>query len=310
MIIRQLDDLFTVASRGEPRRLVVAWPHDAHTLGAVKEAMEKGLVVPTLVGEEKSVIAACHEAGLPVEKATVIAAGEGEEEAARKAVSLVREGEGDLLMKGTVSTDIFMRAILNKETGLVPPGGLLTHVSVLAPPTYHKLLVVGDVAIIPAPGLKEKKVILEHLIRTSRMLGVETPKVAVVTATEKVLTTMPACTDAALLARMADRGQIRGAVVDGPLALDVALDKESARIKKIDSPVAGEADCLLFPDIEAGNVFYKCYTKLLKGEVAAMLTGTTRPVILSSRGDSTRTKLLSVTLGVIRAGQKEHNGKM
>jgi len=299
-MISKLQDLLALQEEKSPRILVVAWPHDAHTLGAVREAVAHGLVRPLLVGDETVITRVCEEEGLPMDGMTVVHE-EEEASAAAKAVALVREGEGDLLMKGTVSTDKFMRAILNKEQGLVPPGGLITHVSVLEPVNYHKMLVVGDVAIIPQPGLKEKKVILEHLVATARMLGTEKPKVAVITATEQVLTGMDACVDAALLARMADRGQIKNAWVEGPIALDVALDRESARIKKIESPVAGDADCLLFPDIEAGNVFYKCYTKLLKGSVAAMVAGASVPVILSSRGDSATTKLYSIALGVLRA---------
>ncbi len=299
-MITKLQDLLTLQEEESPRILVVAWPHDAHTLGAVREAVAHGLVRPLLVGDETVITRVCEEEGLPMDGMTVVHE-EEEARAAARAVALVREGEGDLLMKGTVSTDKFMRAILNKEQGLVPPGGLITHVSVLEPVNYHKMLVVGDVAIIPQPGLKEKKVILEHLVATARMLGTEKPKVAVITATEQVLTGMDACVDAALLARMVDRGQIKNAWVEGPIALDVALDRESARIKKIESPVAGDADCLLFPDIEAGNVFYKCYTKLLKGSVAAMVAGASVPVILSSRGDSATTKLYSIALGVLRA---------
>ncbi len=296
-MIKELKDLLTIKKEVPLRRLVVAWPHDTHTLEAVREAVENGLVHPLLVGDREVMAEVCRETGLTEEKVSFVHE-EEEGEAALRAVAMVREGEGDLLMKGTVSTDKFMRAILNKEKGLVPPGGLLTHVAVLEPVNYHKILVVGDVAIIPQPGLKEKKVILEHLIATARMLGTEKPKVAVITATEQVLTTMEACVDAALLAKMAERGQIKHALVEGPIALDVALDKESARIKKFDSPVAGDADCLLFPDIEAGNVFYKCYTKLLKGSVAAMVAGASVPVILSSRGDTARTKLYSIALGV------------
>ena len=299
-MISKLQDLLALQEEESPRILVVAWPHDAHTLGAVREAVAHGLVRPLLVGDETVITRVCEEEGLSMDGVTVVHE-EEEARAAARAVALVREGEGDLLMKGTVSTDKFMRAILNKEQGLVPPGGLITHVSVLEPVNYHKILVVGDVAIIPQPGLKEKKVILEHLVATARMLGTEKPKVAVITATEQVLTGMDACVDAALLARMADRGQIKNAWVEGPIALDVALDRESARIKKIESPVAGDADCLLFPDIEAGNVFYKCYTKLLKGSVAAMVAGASVPVILSSRGDSATTKLYSIALGVLRA---------
>ncbi|MEA3476868.1 MAG: phosphate acyltransferase, partial [Bacteroidota bacterium] len=162
-------------------------------------------------------------------------------------------------------------------------------------------LVVGDVAIIPAPELKEKIAIAKHLIRTSKALGIEQPKLGVLAATEQVLPKMQACVDAAIISKMGERGQIKGAIIDGPMALDVAVDKESAEIKKINSPVAGDVDCILFPNIESGNVFYKFHTKLSGGELAAIVAGAKVPAILSSRGDSARTKLYSIALAALMA---------
>jgi phosphotransacetylase len=166
---------------------------------------------------------------------------------------------------------------------------------------YHKLLVVGDVAIIPLPDLKMKIAILNYLIKTAKALDIKIPKVAVIAATEQMLAGMPACVDAAILSKMAERGQIKGALVDGPFSLDVAIDKESAEIKKIIGGVAGDADCLLFPNIEAGNVFYKTNTKLAGAELGAFVAGARVPCVLSSRGDSSLTKLYSIALAAIIA---------
>ena len=198
-----------------------------------------------------------------------------------------------------------MRAILNKEKGLMPPKAILSHVTVIENPHYHKLLVVGDVAVMPAPELHEKIAIANYLIATSQALGTETPKVAIIGASESVSPKIQSSMDAAIITKMADRGQIKGAIVDGPLALDLAIDKESAEIKKITNPVAGDADCLVFPNIEAGNVFYKTNTKLSTAKLAALVAGAKAPCILSSRGDSAQTKLYSIALSALIAKMKK-----
>jgi phosphate butyryltransferase len=167
-------------------------------------------------------------------------------------------------------------------------------------PSYHKLLFVGDVAVIPAPDIKQKQIIMECLVKTAKAVGVQTPKVALIAATEQVLASQPATIDAALLAKMAERGQIKGCVADGPLALDVAIDQESVQIKGLVSPVAGDADCLLFPNIESGNVFYKANSKLVPGtRQAGLLVGAKVPCVLSSRADSTDTKLNSIAVAAM-----------
>lgn len=180
-------------------------------------------------------------------------------------------------------------------------GSILSHVSVLENPNYHKLLIVGDVAIIPLPDLKQKIAIVNYLIKVAQSLGIEKPKVALLAASEQVLPGMPACVDASIISKMAERGQIKGGIIEGPLALDVAIDKESAEIKGVKNQVAGDADCILFPNIESGNVFYKVNTKLCKGEQGAIVVGARVPVILSSRGDSVQTKLYSIALAALLA---------
>ena len=178
---------------------------------------------------------------------------------------------------------------------------MLTHMAVFEIPRYHKLLVCSDVAIVPAPDMKQKQQILSYLISTAKNLEIEKPKVALIAATEQVSTGMPACVEAAIISKMGDRGQIKGAVIDGPLALDVAIDAESAKTKKVGGEVAGNADCLLFPNIESGNVFYKCCTKFGGAELACMVVGAKVPCILTSRGDSAKTKLYSIALAALNA---------
>jgi phosphate butyryltransferase len=204
-------------------------------------------------------------------------------------------------MKGLLPTDKYMRAILNKEKGLCPPKATLSHVTVIENPAYHKLLIVGDVAVIPAPEFKEKQAILKYLVETAKALGIERPKVACLAATEQMSVGMQACVDAALLAAMGNRGQLGNVAVEGPISLDLAIDKETVEIKKFKSEVAGDADCLLFPNIETGNVFYKCCTKFSHAELGALLKGAKVPCVLSSRGDSAKTKMYSIALAALMA---------
>ncbi|TKG97167.1 bifunctional enoyl-CoA hydratase/phosphate acetyltransferase [Puteibacter caeruleilacunae] len=298
MKIAKLEDIYPHIRGMQKRRLVVANPVDHHSLGAVAKAVELGLVDAVLVGDESRIKEVCMELGISTDKFQIEHV-DATENPAQRAVQLIHEGAGEVLMKGLVNTDVYMRAILNKEHGLLPAKAVLSHITVLQNPVYHKLLVVSDVAIIPNPDLKQKTAMIGYLIKTAKALGVEIPKVAVIAATEQVLPGMVACTDAALLSKMADRGQIKGAIVDGPLALDVAMDSEAAKIKGIASPVAGDADCLLFPNIEAGNVFYKVNTKLCKSEQATIVAGAKVPCILSSRGDTMETKLNSIALSAL-----------
>ena len=286
-------------SRGARKRMVAAWGVDSHTIAAASKAIDLGLADVILVGDENLITKACAEEGVDMKKFTIVH-NPNELQAVAQAVQMIREGQGDFLMKGLCSTDKFLRAILNKETGLLPPKGTLTHCTTLEIPSYHKLLFVGDVAVIPAPDIKQKQIIMECLVKTAKAVGVETPKVALIAATEQVLASQPATIDAALLAKMADRGQIKGCIADGPLALDVAIDQESVEIKGLVSPVAGDADCLLFPNIESGNVFYKANSKLVSGvRQAGILLGAKVPCVLSIRADSIDTKLNSIAIAAM-----------
>ena len=299
-MLKNFNEIFhALQSRGTRKRMVAAWGVDSHTIAAAAKAVELGLADVTLVGDENLIAEACKEENVQTSLFTIVH-NANEIASVAQAVQMIRDGEADFLMKGLCSTDKFLRAILNKETGLLPPKGTLTHCTTLEIPSYHKLLFVGDVAVIPAPDFKQKQVIMECLVKTAKAVGVEKPKVAILAATEQVLTSQPASVEAAMLSKMADRGQIKGCIADGPLALDVAIDMESAQIKGLVSPVAGDADCILFPNIESGNVFYKANSKLVPGvKQAGILVGAKVPCVLSSRADSIETKLNSIAIAAM-----------
>ena len=298
-MITSFNDLFAeLKAKNICKRMVAAWAVDDHTIEASSKAVDLGIVKVTLVGDAELIARVCRDSNIDIAKFEIVDI-KDELKAVAEAVRLVHDGEGDVLMKGLCSTDKFLRAILNKETGLLPPKGLLSHVGVLENPNYHKLLFVGDVAVIPLPDFRQKVKMSDYILKVAKSFGIEKPKIAFIAASEQMLDTMPACMDAAMLAKMCDRGQIRGCIGDGPLALDVAIDMESVKIKKIVSPVAGDADCLLFPNIESGNVFWKANTKMVKGvKQAGMLVGTTVPCVLASRADSVDVKLNSIAEAV------------
>ena len=278
--------------------MVAAWAVDEHTIEASSKAVDLGIVSVTLVGDADMIQNVCSGNSIDIAKFKIVDI-KDELKAVAEAVRMVHDGEGDVLMKGLCSTDKFLRAILNKETGLLPPKGLLSHVGVLESPNYHKLMFIGDMAVIPQPDFRQKVKISEYILKVAKAFGIDKPKIAFIAASEQMLDTMPACMEGAMLAKMCDRGQIRGCIGDGPLALDVAIDKESAEIKKLQSPVAGDADCMLFPNIESANVFWKTNTKLVKGvKQAGMLVGTKVPCVLASRADSVEVKLNSIAEAV------------
>ena len=298
-MIKSFNELFAeLRAKGVRKRLVAAWAVDSHTIEAASKALDLGIVDVTLVGDEGLIRNVCTECGIDVSKFAIVDI-KDELKAIAEAVRMVHDGEGDVLMKGLCSTDKFLRGILNKETGLLPPKGLLSHVGVLENPNYHKLMFVSDVAVVPLPDFRQKVKIAGYLISVAKAFGADKPKIAFIAASEQMLDTMPACMEGAMLAKMCDRGQIPGCIGDGPLALDVAVDRESAEIKKLSSPVAGDADCLLFPNIESGNVFWKANTKMIKGvKQAGMLVGTKVPCVLASRADSVEVKLNSIAAAV------------
>ncbi len=295
-MIRHLADIVQSARSQGVRKLIVAYGQDCHTIEAVNDAVEAGLVAPTIFGNPAEIERICNEKGIDPSRFTVIPEN-NDTKCVERAVRMISEGEGDLLMKGLVSTDKYMHAILSKEYGLVPPKGVLSHVATLEIPGYHKLLLVSDVAVIPYPDFKQKCQMVRYLISTARALGIEKPKIACIAPSEQLLPNVTSSVEAALIAKMGERGQLGSNIlIDGPLALDVAIDEETAITKRLSSPVAGDADCLLFPNIDAGNVFFKSCTKLCKANLAGVVTGTKVPCVLTSRGDTRETKLYSIAL--------------
>ena len=299
-MITSFSDVFAdLKEKGIRKKMVAAWAVDEHTIEAASKAVDLGFVSATLVGDAKLINDVCEKNGIDASKFEIIG-NPDELKAVAQAVQLVHDGEGDVLMKGLCSTDKFLRAILNKENGLLPPKGLLSHVGILESPNYHKLLFLTDMAVLPLPDFRQKIKQTNFVVKVAKSFGIAKPKVAFLAASEQVLDSMPACMEAAALAKMVDRGQIRGCIADGPLALDVAIDNESVEIKKLVSPVAGDADCLVFPNIESANVFWTTNSKLSPGvRQAGMLVGTTAPCILASRADSVDTKLNSIAEAVM-----------
>ena len=300
-MIQHLTQIVEEARKKGKKRLAVAYGQDPHTLTAVYAAYKEGLVEPTLFGDKATIEQVCKDLQIDVNVFHIVQE-TGDMKCVQRAVAAIVAGEADILMKGLVSTDKYMRGILNKDAGLFPPKGTLSHVSVVEMPGYHKLLVISDVAVIPLPDLKQKQTIIGYLTRTANLLGIEKPKIACIAPSEQVLTGIPSSFEAAVLSKMGDRGQLGKVVVDGPLSLDVALYKEVAEEKHVTgSTVAGDPDCLLFPNLESGNVFFKSVTHFGGGEIAAIVMGTNVPCVLTSRGDSSNTKLFSIALACLAA---------
>lgn len=298
--IRTLDQLVAQLKGAPARRLAVAAGHDESTMQAAARAATEGVAKVILVGDERRITNVCAQFRVNPAIFTIIDE-PNDLAAGTKARDLVRTGEAEVLMKGLISTDKFMHLILDKEKGLLPRGHVLSHLTVLDIPAYQKihgkLLFVADVAVVPAPDLATKVKIVEYCIAAAHSFGIGKPKVALLAASEKVSDKMPATIEAAAIAKMAERGQIKAAIVDGPLALDVALSPQACEIKGLRSSVGGAADVLIFPNIESGNVFYKSATILAGGRLAAVVVGTSAPCVLTSRADSEESKFFSIALG-------------
>jgi phosphate acetyltransferase len=283
----------------EPVRTAVAHPCESTALVAALEAGAKGLITPILVGPAAKIAELARTSGLTIGQTEIVDAPHSHGAAAR-AVALVREGRAELLMKGSLHTDELLSAVVARETGL-RTGRRISHVFIMDVPTYHKVLIVTDAAISIAPTLEDKVDICQNAIDLAITLGVRTPKIAILAAVETVTSKMPATIDAAALCKMADRGQIKGGLLDGPLAFDNAISREAARTKGITSKVAGDPDILLVPDLEAGNMLAKQLSFLANADSAGLVLGARVPIILTSRADSVRSKIASCAVAVLAA---------
>jgi phosphotransacetylase len=282
-----------------PVPTAVAHPCEETALSGAIEAAAKSLITPILVGPIAKIKEIANKHGIDLGHTRIVDAPHSHASAA-KAVELVRLGEAELLMKGSLHSDELLGAVVARDTGL-RTARRVSHVFIMDVPTYHKVLVVTDAAINIAPTLEDKVDILQNAIDLAVSLGLKTPKVAILAAVETINSKMPATIDAACLCKMADRGQIRHALLDGPLAFDNAISKEAARIKGITSEVAGDPDILLVPDLEAGNILAKQLSFLANADSAGLVLGARVPVILTSRADSVRSRIASCAVAMLAA---------
>ncbi len=292
-------DLIHKVQSSRSFRLCVAAAEDHELLRAVKMAAEMGFVFPVLVGEEASVHETARAVGLEDFEFVL---SYGPEQSAALAVHMVREGRADVLMKGAINTSHYMRAILDRETGL-RSGGLLSAMAVYEVREYHKLIFCSDSGINVAPDLVQKKEILNNALQAMRSLGFESPKVAALTANEEVHPKVQSTVDAAELARLAREGEFGPCVLEGPIALDVAFDRQAADHKGLRSAVSGEVDLLLAPNIETGNALGKSWLTLNKAKWAGVVLGTAHPVVLGSRSDTAEVKINSIALACLLASK-------
>ncbi|MCB2306734.1 phosphate butyryltransferase [Clostridium estertheticum] len=296
---KTFDKILDTAKAQGMKTVVVAVAQDEPVLEAVRDAKKNGIANAILVGDKEKIIFIAKNIGMDASEFEIIDE-KNVSKAALTAVQIVSSGKADMLMKGLIDTATFLRAVLNKEVGL-RTGKLMSHVAVFEIPEYDRLIFLTDVAFNMYPELKEKKSIINNSVAVAKACGVDLPKVAVVCAVEVVNPGMPATLDAAMLSKMNDRGQIKGCIVDGPLSLDIAISEEAANHKNIQSPVAGKADILVMPNIEAGNSMYKCLNYTTKSKSGGLLVGTSAPVILTSRADTPETKLHSIALAALVA---------
>lgn len=283
----------------DPVPAAVAHPCEETALAGAIEAAQERLIAPILVGPAEKIEAVAKASGIKLGEVQIVDAPHSHGSAA-KAVELVRQGHAELLMKGSLHTDELLGAVVARETGL-RTGRRISHVFIMDVPTYHKVLIVTDAAINIAPLLEEKADICQNAIDLAIDLGVKEPKVAVLAAVETVTSRMPATIDAAALCKMADRGQIKGGILDGPLAFDNAISRQAAETKGIHSAVAGDPDILLVPDLEAGNMLAKQLSFLANADSAGLVLGARVPIILTSRSDSVRSRIASCAVAVLAA---------
>jgi phosphate acetyltransferase len=283
----------------KPVPTAVAHPCEASALSGAVEAAKLGLILPILIGPRDKIAATAKSAGIELNGFQIVDA-PNSHAAAEKAVELVREARAELLMKGSLHTDELMMAVVARDGGLRTERRI-SHVFVMDVPTYHKVFLVTDGAINISPTLEDKVDICQNAIDIVHSLGIKKPKVAILAAVETVTSKMPATIDAAALCKMADRGQIKGAILDGPLAFDNAISKDAARTKGIHSDVAGDPDILLAPDLESGNMLAKQLSFLANADSAGLVLGARVPIILTSRADSVRSRIASCAVAMLAA---------
>ncbi|MEN6446085.1 MAG: phosphate acyltransferase [Candidatus Cloacimonas sp.] len=302
-MITKLSELSEKAKNsGKKTRIAVAVAEDNNTINAIIRATQDGFVKSILIGNEAKIkdLIPADIAPNRLEILNITDSGR----AVQEAVKMVRNNEADVLMKGLIGTETFLKAVLDKEKGLLPPKAVMSYACAIEIPKYHKLLFVSDTAVLIEPDLDQKIAMINYSVAMARKFGIEKPKVALLSATEKVTANMPETIDYSLLSKMAERGQIKNCLVDGPLDIFLACDPESLAIKGIQSPLEGDADILIFPNLESANSFYKGLMLFGAGELAGLICGTTKPVIVMSRSESEKSKYYCIALSCLMAEEK------
>jgi phosphate butyryltransferase len=293
--IENFDQLLSLVKSREKKKLAIASAEGEEIVEAVKQATDEGVIEAMLIGDGAQIKDICQKLKFDLNKVEIIDA-KDPKLTSQLAVELVKRKKADMLMKGKVSTSTLLKAVLDKEKGL-RSGRLLSHVAVVEVENYHKLMLVTDGGINIKPDLNKKADILENAVEVAKRLGIEKPKVSCLTAVELVNPEMQETLDAAALVKMAERGDIKDVIIDGPVAFDIAIDSQSARMKGIISPVAGDTDIFLVPDLASGNIFVKALIYLVKAKVGGIVVGGGAPIVLLSRSDTAAMKLYSMALG-------------
>lgn len=295
MIFKNFKELIeSVQNSGSKKRVAVVAAQDEHTLQAVFRARKDNIVEPVLIGDKAKIKEVLEKLKESLDDAAIINV-EGDTASAEKAVELIHENKADFIMKGKIQTADLLRAVVNKEKGL-RTGSVMSHVVIHEIPTYHKLLAVTDGGMMMYPNVDEKKQIIENAVNTFRAMGYEEPKVAVLAAVENVNPKMPESVDAGMLKEMNQKGEIKNCIVEGPISYDLTMSKESAQIKGFESPVTGDADILIVPNITAGNILGKSLVYSAGAKMAGFIVGAKVPIVLTSRGSSAEEKYLSLVL--------------
>ena len=281
-----------VKANPKKKRIVLCCAHDEHSLDAVYEAYKDGIVTPIFVGKEEEIKKICNEEGFDFGDVTIYNI-DDDVECAKKAVELIRNGEGDFLMKGKMQTADLLKQVVNKETGL-QIGKIMSHVGIFEIPNYHKLVVMTDGGMLVSPDLEKKAKIINNAVETLHNMGYEIPKVGVLCAAEKLNEKAQESVDAAALKEMNEKGEISGCIVEGPISYDIALNKDSADFKGFESPVAGDADILIVPNMAAGNMLGKSWCLTAGGEMAGIIVGAKAPIVLTSRRATAEEKFYSI----------------
>ncbi|NQT25921.1 bifunctional enoyl-CoA hydratase/phosphate acetyltransferase [candidate division KSB1 bacterium] len=293
-MLQSFDQIFKIAKQKGAKRFAVAGPEGAEVLKAVDDAYKRNLMVPTLFGNQEAIQSLAGELQISLQKMEIVHC-QTPDEAAQRAVRLIADGKADALMKGMISSPLLLRQVLRQEFDL-RTDRLLSHIAILDIPAYHKLVGMTDGGMVPHPSMEQKAQILENGLDFLSKLGLESPKVAILAANEKVSENLPETVDAAQLVQMAVQGRFGKAIIEGPVSLDIAFSKEAAQIKHIESQVAGDVDLLLMPDVSCGNIFAKGLVYMANALISGIIVGAKMPIVLISRAEKTETLVRSIAL--------------